>query len=247
MKLRNTLTTAGRKIHQDKIDISQLKLSHIKTHYDQPQMDWKNMLMIVPIPNRKYKSIVLDKSRGFYALKQSPDQLIDYFKKEHPLACPRTLRELANFVGIKNYVPFVTGDVKFSPLKTNKECNNRSWISVSLIDSCFPELRNHCSINFDGVDELILVDHTQRFVEQRIQDTIKLSGAQESYFYQAAQILTNYEQVTIKFPKNHTIGDLDISGFFRFYATHSIEIICDYLDYELTEEDLKVMINKLMS
>lgn len=247
MKLRNTLTTAGIKVHQEKIDISQLKLSHIKTHYDQPQMDWKNMLMIVPIPNKRYKSIVLDRARGLYALKQSPDQLIDYFKKEHPLACPRTLRELANFVGIKNYIPFVTGEVKFAPLKTNKECHNRAWVSVSPMSSCFPELGNNCSIHFDGVDELVLVDQTHHFVEQRVQDTIKLSGAQESYLYQAAQIVDNYEHVTIEFPKNHTIGDLDISAFFKFYAAHSVEIICDYLDYELTEEDLKAMINKLMS
>ncbi|WP_283680468.1 hypothetical protein [Lentilactobacillus sp. Marseille-Q4993] len=241
------LTAAGQKVHGNQIDVSKLKVSHVEAAREIQTVNWHTLCMIVPTDSQKYRSIVFDTQVGMYKTQKSPDQIMNTFKNTHPLLCNFLHKEIANYCGISEYIPLVSGETAIIPLKTSKHCHQRAWVSSLMIKNLTGGKRpGTTDIWFTEKNvNPVLLEATAGFIKSRQNDATTISTFHKSINNLLTLVLKNYDQ------PNFDVNQICDNGIFNFkdfsysFKESIVNILANHWGFELTPQDEKEAIKKI--
>lgn len=181
MYFTDYLTPKSKSAHEDRIlDISTLKLNHLKTTSHIANIDWRNVCLIWYIGNKRFPTLILDRQQGLYAIPAKPSTLMKQLMNMRPLGCKRTMMAAAKHVGVNNYVPTVQGEFCMSPLKS-VDGKEQSWLALHHIDDYTIGNRSDNSlVQFRDCHEKVLIPTTHRFIFNREKDWTAIMKFQQT-------------------------------------------------------------------
>lgn len=185
--LLNTINPSARKFYNDGIfDVTKVKLSHIKKQPARTPIHWETVYMLVPLEAKQAKTLIVDKYQGLVAVRESPETLIKHeLSNKKLLEVPRTVRMIANYLGIKEYVPHVYRNLLLSPLKAARKNSHRPWISLGQVASYELTAKpDNLLLYFRGCETPVRINATFNFYQQRYRDAIKVQQFEKKYFKQ---------------------------------------------------------------
>ncbi|GHP14772.1 hypothetical protein YK48G_21970 [Lentilactobacillus fungorum] len=245
MHYSDHLTQSGRKTHQKSLDLTKLKLSHIKHRLTSYDPTYANVMMLINLENKRYKTAILDVKQGLVAVTLSPKQLLKKMTKQHQIMTHWFMRHMAFHLGIREYVPYVYGGLNFSPLKTAKN-GTQSWLNTMKIEGMQEHTNFHCvKLWFKECEHPLIIPATQNFILERRKDANLIQRGHDSLLAQmslanSGEFHDSYSR--LKFG-NFQESPLEL---FEFIKEAIIRKSFKFAGFEYTEDDVKELVSQLI-
>ncbi|MEE8824538.1 hypothetical protein LASUN_22550 [Lentilactobacillus sunkii] len=243
MNYKDYLTTRGYKPHAEALDTGALKLHHIKKQLKTYNPTYPNILMLIALDNKQYKTAILDSKQGLIAVPQTPKQLLCQMTNQLDVMSHWMMRMIAKHKGINEYVPYVYGGLSFSPLKTG-ENGTQTWISTKEIDGRQEHNDfHHLKIWFKGVPTAFIINATEHFIFERSADANLIQRAHDSLIHQMnlATSLDFQESYNLFRVANFKESPL---ALFSDIKEDVVKKAFKHAGYEFTDKDVEAVVKR---
>ncbi|EEI71803.1 hypothetical protein [Lentilactobacillus hilgardii] len=169
MKLKAQLSATGKRIHQDTLDITKLRLNHLDSRRKKCRINWQDVYMITELNNKNYRTAIFFRTEKITGYELTTKTLLQKLTVEYTTNNDYTREELAHFIGEKEYIPCPFGKLGFIALKATHRSKNVTWISAEHIDHIQPTPNNDATcVFFKGIDSSVRIPTTSYFLEKRL-------------------------------------------------------------------------------
>lgn len=117
MKLDAQLSATGKRIHQDTLDITKLRLNHLDSRRKRCRINWQDVYMITELNNKNYRTAIFFRTEKITGYELTTKTLLQKLTVEYTTNNDYTREELAHFIGEKEYIPCPFGKLGFIALK----------------------------------------------------------------------------------------------------------------------------------
>ncbi|MCH4164293.1 MAG: competence protein ComK [Lentilactobacillus diolivorans] len=226
--LMNSINPPAKRFYSDRIlDTTKIKLSHISRQWKTSQINWDTVYGLMPLATNSHRNLIIDKYQGLVAVKDSPKALIErQLDSRKLLQTSRMIRTIANYLGIKEYIPHVYCKLMLAPLKASVKNGNCPWISLTQVVSYEPTpKKDEIVLHFKGCGTPVKINVSWHFFSQRNQEAIKVRKFENKYLQQLKYALSKSENDLMM---QHEIDCLN-NHFHQFVSFYNEQLIRDIL------------------
>ncbi|MCY9807343.1 competence protein ComK [Lentilactobacillus senioris] len=233
------ITPAATHYHQNGIDFTQLKVSHISFQNSAELINWSTTLALLPLNSATHKTAVVDSKRGIYKVKETTNSLISNHLNRGMHGCKQIINQIDRQAQIKEYRPISHGKAIFFPLKSLATTDSTIWIACHHMEAPTQPNPKTSVFYFKDCDIKVILPVTWYFINSRINDCHNHYSNVEK----AWQEVDNYIHNPIS-PDPHPcyIFKQIVQGLLTDYS----QFITNQYDLEITNEELDRNINKFM-
>jgi hypothetical protein len=245
LDLSSQLTTHGRKIHSQVIHLNKLKKHHIKRHFKHIDITWPTVLALIQIESAEPTTIIIDSVQGIYIVKQTVNRLFKQLERIRPVGRAKTMRRIANYKDIFEYIPFVFCGRSLSPMKAQKHFNV-IWFASEMITHFEPgETLDSSVVWFENANVPIAMNLSAAFINNRKQDAYEVRDFGELIGVQiaissTAKMQTSYNHYQLE---KHL---KELEGFQAYAREQDIREIFQLIGYQATDDEIKCYVKKLI-
>lgn len=120
MNIQEQFTQQGIKVHQNAINMAELKLHHVKKQLKSYEPNYLNILALIRLDSNRRRTVIVDKRQGLIAVPESPTKILKTMTRKLEIVSPWFMRLMSELTKIHGYRPYVYGGLSFSPLKTDE-------------------------------------------------------------------------------------------------------------------------------
>lgn len=245
MKLNTSLTPMGNKIHQSGIQIDQLKAHHVDHHFSQSEIVWPTTVMLIQLTGKEQHSLVIDSVRGSYIVKQSVKQLFKQLDAIRPIGRATTMKRLANFKNIYEYIPFVFCGLSLSPLKATSN-HSAAWFAAEKVTHYEPaDQIGYSRVWFKDIDTPFIMNLTPHVIHKRQLDAFTVREFGKSIGEQILMSATDHlSEPLTQYKLKQNQKELEE---FQFFARESdVRQTLNFVGYEPTDEEVERIVRMLI-
>lgn len=234
----------GIKLHSKIIQVDKLKGHHIRRHYKEKHITWQTVLMLIQTSVPEKSTIVIDSQEGIFVVKQTIKRLFKQLDNIRPIGRSTTMKRVAHFNNIKEYIPYVFLGLSLSPTMAINQ-KRLIWFASEKVTHCEPgpELGT-LIIRFGDFDLPIQLKMSHQFLQNRQNDAITIQK-----FGKLVGNLILMSVVDEKTP--YTVRQLEegkkmLEEFQHFARKLDIEQAFKIIGYQATDEEIERIVKKII-
>lgn len=127
--------------------------------------------MLISLTNKKHKTIVVDSRQGLFAVPETTNQLFNAVKQKQRVLPPNSFRRMPIHAGVTEYIPFIFGQLRFTPLKKT-ETGDQIWIAASKVENheIISSTDNALKVWFKKCEEPLIIPTSFYFLNTRLKE-----------------------------------------------------------------------------